>query len=86
MSERQHTGNVPSYEHTILQQVQTRRETSQSRLCTMLEQSQPSSSCSPGRWCVTLAPQDLIQCGSTPTPQYLGRLHTQARDAATFNA
>ncbi|KIJ97363.1 hypothetical protein K443DRAFT_253358, partial [Laccaria amethystina LaAM-08-1] len=55
-SEGQKISNVLSYEHTVLQRVQTRRETGQSRLCTMLEQSQPSSSCSPGRWCVTPAP------------------------------
>ncbi|KIK01556.1 hypothetical protein K443DRAFT_98392, partial [Laccaria amethystina LaAM-08-1] len=62
------------------------RKTDKNSLYTMLERSEPSSSCSPGRWHVTLAPQDLAQCGSTPAPQYLGRLHTQARAAATFSA
>ncbi|KIK01564.1 hypothetical protein K443DRAFT_98454 [Laccaria amethystina LaAM-08-1] len=33
------------------------------------------------RWCVTPAP---LTGGATPVPQYLGRLHTQARNAATL--
>ncbi|EDR00296.1 uncharacterized protein LACBIDRAFT_314535 [Laccaria bicolor S238N-H82] len=39
-----------------------------SHLCTMLKPSQPSSSVSPGRWCVTPAP---LTGGAMPTRQYL---------------